>query len=101
MKLLPLAALAALLAAGCSATAPQNHWRLTSVPSRVQYHFFGYEPQMDGSYWNRFGDDAGSIWQTSVRHFWLGNPDHPLRPASTARPPKPQPPNVEFKVKNP
>ena len=101
MKFTALAALAALVCtAGCSSTAEENHWRLSSIPPRVGYHFAGYEPQMDDSYFNRLGDDAGSIWLTLERHFWLGNPHNPRKQHTTEMPPKPQPPDVEFKVEN-
>lgn len=101
MKFTALAALAALACtAGCSSTTEENHWRLTSIPPRVGYHFVGYEPQEDGSYMNRLRDDTGDLWLSLERHFWLGNPNNPRKLHSTPKPPKPQPPDVEFKVKN-
>jgi hypothetical protein len=100
MKLLSLAALVAVVSTGCAGSAAENHWRVTSVPQRVGYHFFGYEAQEDGSYWNRLGNDAGAFWTTLERHFWMGNPDNPRMPYSSDPPPKPQPPNREFHVEN-
>jgi hypothetical protein len=85
MKLLPLAGLVATtLLAGCKSGATfeqTNHWSLQSVSTRVQHHFLGYDPTVDGEYIDHQWRQKKDIELTLRRHLFNDNPLHPLKRA--------------------
>jgi hypothetical protein len=99
-----LGALAALLALASSCSTPayeNNHWHINNVPPRISYHFAGYRQSVDGPYGDRLRNDGQEVWLTLQRHFLNYDPHNPLLPVPTPKPYRPEPPNVEFQVKNP
>jgi len=103
MKRLTLLSLV-LLAATSACTTPayeNNHWHFNSVGPRVTHQFLGYRQSRDGAYLTKLESDLGEASLTLRRHFMNDNPQNPLMP-QVARPPyRPQPPKVEFEVRNP
>lgn len=103
MKRLTLGSLA-LVAALSSCTTPayeNNHWHFNSVGPRITHQFVGYRQSRDGEFLNMVSRDGQSAFVTLRRHFMNDNPNNPLLPQPARPPYRPQPPQVEFEVKNP
>ena len=90
------------LASACTTPAYEtNHWHFNSVGPRMTHTFLGYRQSRDGAYLTHLRSDADAAALTLRRHFMNDNPGNPLLP-QVARPPyRPEPPKVEFEVKNP
>ncbi len=82
MKLLCVALAASTFALTGCRTAPENmnnHWRLSNVPDRLNYHFVnGYDAHYDGGAREHMGRGWESVKTTLVRHLLSVNPDNPL-----------------------
>jgi len=104
MKRLTLGGLALLgvLATGCTTPAYENnHWHINNIAPRISYHFAGYRQSEDGPYGHKLCNDTDDVLMTLRRHLIHNNPENPLTPVPTPAPYRPQPPQVEFEVKNP
>lgn len=103
MKRLTLGSLVLIaLTSACTTPAYENnHWHFNSVGPRMTHQFFGYRQSRDGSYLNRVGQDTSDALLTLRRHFVNDNPSNPMLPQPARPPYRPQPPDVEFAVKNP
>jgi hypothetical protein len=103
MKRLTLGSLV-LIAITSACTTPayeNNHWHFNSVGPRMTHQFLGYRQSRDGSYCDKLSEDGRAASLTLRRHFFNDNPDNPMLPQPARPPYRPQPPAVEFEVKNP
>jgi hypothetical protein len=103
MKRLTLGSLVLLaLTSACTTPAYEtNHWHFNSVGPRMTYQFFGYRQSRDGDYASFLARDMSAAGTTFRRHLVNDNPTNPLMPRATKPPYRPEPPKVEFEVKNP
>ena len=56
-----------------------DHWNPSSVPPRIERFFLSYDPDRDGSYADKLGEDINHVRQIGNRIFLHRNPDNPFQ----------------------
>ena len=101
MKALIAVAIAVSLTSCVSTRNESNHWNPDFVAGQVTYQFLGYQEDIDGTYRQKLARDWNGIGLTLRRHLFHDNPSNPLQPGDKQVAFRPDPPAVEFQIKNP